>query len=270
MFASKNHQAAALCILLPMLALIGSRAKGAARTTARLAAAGAALAVFTLILATGSRAGVVFVFLALGGCWLIVAGRPRRIAARTHKKSRMIPIVLVSAALFASASLAIIFSRASALDRLVVNDAVEESRFEVWRVVADFLPRYQPFGAGFGSFVEVFQIHEPSSMLVTKYWNHAHNDWLEWLLDGGVPMAILLVVATVGLVRASLRLRPRLPAGQFDTQLGMVGAVGLFILLLWSVVDYPLRTPALACLAAVASVWVVAPGKNGVWRKDER
>ena len=270
LFANKNHQAAALCMLLPMLALAGSRAKGTARTTGRFASAGAALLVFTLILATGSRAGVVFAILALAGSWLVISGRPQMIAARTHKKARVVPLALAAAALVACASLAIIFSRASALDRIVASDTVEEGRFEVWRVTAEFLPYYQPFGAGFGSFVEVFQIHEPNSMLATKYWNHAHNDWLEWLLEGGVPVALLLIAALFGFVRAFMRLRSRLHGGQFAVQLGMAGAVALIILFLWSLVDYPLRTPALACLAAVATAWMAAPGKDAGWRKAGR
>lgn len=257
LFANKNHQAAALCILLPMLALIGSRTRASAMSVGRAAAFGAALVVITLILTTGSRAGVAFAFLALGGCWLVIAGRPRRLAGRVHKKSYAAPAALAAAAIFACGSLAFIFSRATALDRLASSDPVEEGRFEVWRVVADFLPVYQPFGAGFGSFVEVFQVHEPSALLATKYWNHAHNDWLEWLLDGGLPVAVLVGIALAALARAILGLRKELNSGGESAQLAVVGAAVLIILLLWSLVDYPLRTPILASLAAIASIWIV-------------
>lgn len=262
LFANKNHQAAALCLLLPMLALIGSRAKGTARATGRIASVGAALVVLTLILATGSRAGVIFAALALAGSWFVVSGRPHQVLGRTHKQFPLGPVALAAAALIASVSLAVIFSRTSALDRLVASDSVEENRFEVWRVILGFFWQYQPFGAGFGSFVEVFQIHEPNGMLATRYWNHAHNDWLEWVLDGGVPVASLLAAALVALVRAVIRLRSQFPGGKLAVQLATVGAVALFTLFLWSLVDYPLRTPTLACLAAVAAVWVVGTGQG--------
>lgn len=270
LFANKNHQAAALCILLPMLALLGSRSRVSAFSVGRAAAAGAMLVILTLILTTGSRGGVVFAFLALLGCAAIVVARPKRVAPRVHRKSYAIPVALAGAAVFACASLAFIFSRASAIERLGSSDPVEESRLDVWRVVVDFLSTYQPFGAGFGSFVEVFQIHEPGDLLATKYWNHAHNDWLEWLLDGGIPLAIIIAVALAGLVRHTLGLRKLLNTGQGWVQRAIVGSVTLVILLLWSVVDYPLRTPILASLAAIAAIWLSRSAKNVAFTKNDR
>ena len=43
-----------------------------------------------------------------------------------------------------------------------------------------------PAGSGFGTFVPVYEMHAPRTMLRSYYVNHAHNDWLELWLTGGL------------------------------------------------------------------------------------
>ena len=63
--------------------------------------------------------------------------------------------------------------------------------------------------------------------------NHAHNDWAEWAAEGGLPFVALLAVLAFWSVRPGL-----------DSLWG-IGVPAVFA---HSLVDYPLREPALAAL----------------------
>ncbi len=260
LFANRNHFAALLCIVIPMLALLASRARGANKTIIQVAAGGAALVTLLLIFAAGSRGGVAFALLGIAAGGLIWRGGPGRVKRRQGGKSWVAPAFGAVVAVLFTAGLAVMFARSEALDRLASTDAVEENRFAVWRVTFANLWEYMPFGSGIGSFVEIFNIYEPADMLEYNYWNHAHNDWLEWLLEGGIPAVIVMVVAIAAWAVKTRGLVQKLYSGQFAIQLGVVGSASILILGLWSLVDYPLRVPSLACLAAVAAVWMIVPG----------
>ena len=63
--------------------------------------------------------------------------------------------------------------------------------------------------------------------------NHAHNDWAEWAVEGGLPFLALAVMIAIWSVR---------PAA--DSLWGL----GIPTIFAHSLVDYPLREPALAAL----------------------
>jgi O-antigen polymerase len=63
--------------------------------------------------------------------------------------------------------------------------------------------------------------------------NHAHNDWAEWAAEGGLPFVALLTVLALWSIRPGL-----------DSLWG----IGIPAVFAHSLVDYPLREPALAVL----------------------
>lgn len=259
LFANKNHQAAALAMALPMIAVFASRARGSSQNILRIGAAITATALIILVLIVGSRAGVVFAMLAALGSWQIISARPGRNAKPFASRANLVIGIGASIVLATLAAVVALFSKAEALDRLFESGTAEENRVDVWREMLDFGWDYQPIGSGFGSFVEVFQVHEPVSMVGLNYWNHAHNDWLEWLLEGGIPIAILLAICVYLWIRGTRSAWRQRHAGHLSVQLAMVGSVNLFILGLWSLVDYPIRVPSLACIAALSAVWLNLP-----------
>ena len=262
-FANRNHMAAALVASLPLLALAASRAKPPSRVFAIIG--GAALGAFCLMMAltTGSRAGLVFALIALAASALIWRARPVRSAARikTRQRQPWAPYALAAFGVVTLAVFAVLLTQTTGFERLLSagSGEVEEHRLTVWRTIVEFAPTYGPLGSGIGSFVEVFKVHEPSAMLGQSYWNHAHNDWLEWALEGGVPAALLMGLAVAGWAVRAFALVRNSHRGRIDIQLGLTGAMILLILGGWSVVDYPLRTPALASLAALCAVWMAMP-----------
>ncbi len=264
-FANRNHMAAMQVCVLPLLVLLASRAKGPSKRLVQTACAAIAVLAVMISAATGSRAGMALALVALAASWVIWSARPAPPEARRKRRDKRQPWVPFAFGAFGVAMLtgfAILLTQSQSFTRIAGTSNVEEFRFIVWETMIDFLPQYMPFGSGIGSFVEIFQVHEPSEMLGTSYWNHAHNDWLEWALEGGVPAVILMAFALFAFVRAALGLVARRHAGRLEVQLGLAGAVVLFVLGLWSGVDYPLRTPALACVATLASVWMAFPRIN--------
>ena len=259
LFANRNHFSAFLCIAIPALSIIASQADHSRRSFVIGLCAGGAFILLLMILASGSRGGLVFSLLGLAFAWALWSVRASTTKRRKVGRTWLAPAIAVAFCVVVAVFLAVIFARAEALERVSANTASEDLRFETWAVVARNLFQYWPVGSGFGSFVEVFQIHEPASMLNVGYWNHAHNDSLEWLLEGGVPIAAVLGVAVVAYTRQTAYLWRNRRMIRSGIQLSLFGAFVILILGLWSLLDYPLRVPSLSSLAAIGAVWMFAP-----------
>jgi O-antigen ligase len=119
------------------------------------------------------------------------------------------------------------------------------------------LRQFWPWGSGFGTFVPVFKANENLDLMGDAYVNHAHNDLLELLIEGGLPMAVLLGAA---LVAMAVRLW-RLTAARNSSEPvpALVGLAILLLALIHSLVDYPLRMPSLAAVAAIALAFFQSP-----------
>jgi O-antigen ligase len=254
LFANRNHAALSFACALPLLGIyIDARRRNEARwrLSAPLAVT-AALLLVPMILLTGSRAGLVWAALALP-MMLWVRGR----SARPDRRAAAWPwigiMVLGVAAIF------VFKERAPALLRLAETGSASELRLNavpaIWQAVGDFWP----WGSGIGSFVEVYGIYEPPHLLGTAYLNHAHNDVLELLLTGGLPAALLAAAGAASLVRAAttVNVEPTNADDMADDSSWARAGLSIVILLsLASTVDYPLRTPILAVLLAVAAALV--------------
>lgn len=114
-----------------------------------------------------------------------------------------------------------------------------------------------PFGTGLGTFTAVFPVYEGADTLGPQYVNRAHDDWLEFLLETGLAGALLMAlflawfgerIYRVWIVRAPRGgLRPRI--------VQQCASLAVFLLMLHSFADYPLRTAAmLAYFAACCAL----------------
>ena len=78
--------------------------------------------------------------------------------------------------------------------------------------------------------------------------NHAHNDWAEWAAEGGVPFVALVALLALWSIRPAV-----------DSLWG----IGAPVVFLHSLVDYPLREPALAALFfAIMGVLAARSGRE--------
>ena len=151
--------------------------------------------------------------------------------------------------------LAVGSDRAVSIDRLLANDASGDLRFRALPTIVRLIGAYAPWGSGLGTFEQVFKLHEPDVLLSPGYLNHAHNDWLELVATGGLAAVVLLVLSIGGLAFAIVRRLADRQRGERLPPLVRLGALALLLFALASLSDYPLRTPSLACLAAVAVLW---------------
>ena len=97
-------------------------------------------------------------------------------------------------ALIGALGLAYVASRSLAFERLFTEQLDSELRVrlfpQLWRMVWD----YFPVGTGYGTFELAYKVSEPMEFLDLQYLNQAHNDLLQFLIEGGVAGAALLLV----------------------------------------------------------------------------
>ena len=109
---------------------------------------------------------------------------------------------------------------------------------------------------GIGSFAEVYQVDEGFAFLSPEYLNHAHNDWIEIILTGGAPAALLAILALIAWGWQAKRVLFQPSSSRRNMLYGKLGAVIMFIVALGSVSDYPLRVPSITVLFVIAAVWM--------------
>ena len=103
-------------------------------------------------------------------------------------------------------------------------------------------------------------ISEPDFFLRPAYFNHAYNDWLEIVLDGGLLGLLLIVAALIWFVRRSLAVWKW--RGETGSKLGQLGSAIIFLIMLASIGDYPARTPIIMAVLALSAGWLARNGRN--------
>jgi len=113
------------------------------------------------------------------------------------------------------------------------------------------IERNLPLGSGYGTFDIVYPAAEPDTAISGTFINHAHNDPLELVLEGGLPAALALLAYLAALAW-------RLPAAR-QSPLSLAALCGIGFVLAHSLVDYPLRTAALMAVFALLNAIYFAP-----------
>ncbi|WP_158638016.1 O-antigen ligase family protein [Sphingomonas ginsenosidivorax] len=259
-FANKNHYALVMAfglMLVPVWAFYEQRAMNW-----RVPVTLALIPLLVLaILASGSRAGMAVGIIALAVAGVLVR-RPLRYALRRYPRwvlpSVVGGMIVTLVSLFAVSFVA---GRAVSVDRALALDPSQDMRRSglptVWAMVGE----YFPIGAGLGSFDTIFRQHEPISLLKLTYFNRAHDDFLEIVLDAGL-LGLVLMMAVLGWW-AAMSWRVWRPRKISDTVLPRVGSAMLLLTMLASIVDYPARTPMIMFLVVIAAVWLGEHSEQG-------
>lgn len=253
-FANRNHLASSLLVTLPFAIVFGAmtlRRRSRRSSALWLGALFAGLVVVALA-AIRSRAGVVLfapvLVASLLAAW-IAAGRGR------PGPGLLVLLGSTAAALTVVAVLAL----PPILARFDTGGA-PEIRFERWPLIAQTAQTYQPVGSGIGSFDAVYRSVEPLEELDSTFFNQAHNEYLEVWLETGVPGIGLLLAFLVWYVRRSWRAWKAPPSREKDLQ--RAATIGVGVVLLHSIADYPLRTATMAVLFALCCGLVELAGQS--------
>lgn len=261
--ANRNHQALMLAVgmvVAPGWALLPGKVVGW-----RVASAAAAVMWLGLmILVTGSRAGIILILLALMfDMALVQAALKREKAARwLHARPwRRFALPVVAFAMAAALiGLSLIGNRALSFDRLADLDAGEDVRVRALPVVWQMVRDYFPSGAGGGAFEPLFRLHEPFALLKPTYFNHAHDDFLELLVEHGIAGAVLVLAGLAWVVRLSVGVW-RGDGRVEEVFRGRLGSAVILLMLVASITDYPLRTPLVMAILVLAAAWLADGGR---------
>jgi O-antigen ligase len=127
--------------------------------------------------------------------------------------------------------------------RIEATDVKTEQRAQVLRELQPVVRQYLWTGSGLGTFAAAYTPYRTAS--VAGYYDHAHNDHLEFLIETGLPgYAILAALALCtlihGMVTVLRRTDPRACA------LGFVGPMSVACLAIHGIADFNLQIPAVA------------------------
>lgn len=197
----------------------------------------------TALFLTHSRAGVLSTL--IGGAALLVALAASSYRLRSSWKSWMTaPIVIVI--------LAFLISGAGLVSRLTEANVAGDSRVAIFRATLQAIGDHPLTGTGLGSFQSIFPYYRPLAANAGLV-NAAHDDYLETILDLGIPAASALFAAVAwlfGLCVHGIFRRRR------DGIYPCLGIAASILVGCHSIVDFSLQVPAVA----IAYVAILAVG----------
>lgn len=209
---------------------------------------GLAIMVVALVL-TASRMGNIAFFASL-----LIVGLPALFFFR--RSPRPVLILLISLLCVDLLILGSWFGLDRVRERIERTVIAEEIRYDTNLDAADYLSDFLLVGSGGGSFYSVYLGYQ-EQMTARRFMRHAHNDYLEFLLElglvGGILLAGILLLSIAAAVVVLLRSGDRLAKGMsFATLMGVTA------LLIHSTADFNLRIPANVALFLVllALPWI--------------
>jgi O-antigen ligase len=244
-FGNRNFFAGQLYATIPFVAALSVAAQEKFRLPNWLIAIFALVYISLLVIGlagTASRAGILLAMVAV----LLAAAfiyRPQS-GARTGGAMGFISLSVLGAVILLSQV------GMAAILRLAKTD-LADIRGPIFDISVLATKAFFPIGTGFGSFVPVYKMFETPGIVFESYINHAHNDWLELLLEGGAAAAVLIMfgvmlysVAVFQLLRQEFQSSGR--------AILRAGAVVVLLLALHGLVDFGLRTPAMLTIFSLS------------------
>ena len=238
-FANSAHMAMMMLASIPFLAALTidslERAERG-KNVAALATAAVLLAVLLAVIALNTSAAVLlltapvlFLTVALWG-------------GRGVAWMRRLAVPLGIAALAGAVLLTWLSGRSQA-----ANDTSLATRSVIWHHSREAIDQFGLAGSGIGSFPEIYRRFEPAATIDLTYVNHAHNDYLELALETGLPGILLVALFLLWWGRAAWSVW----RGPHENVYARAATIASGAILCHELVEYPLRSPAIAALFAL-------------------
>lgn len=258
-FANANHLATLLVSTVPFLAALWLSARSRRRETQKSAG---------LFVMVAGLFGLVLIGLVINGS---LAGLglmlPVIAATLTMALRRSVPLWSIALiALLTIGSVAAIFS--GRFDNNLIHPDEQTnviSRYTSFTVSAEAAKDHFPFGSGIGTFRPVYQLYEDPERVTNTFVNHVHSDWIELVLETGLPGLALLVLFLIWWVRRALAIW-RADEPDYFARAATIASAAM---LAHSLVDYPLRTAAMGAVFA-ACLAMMAGGRSGTASRTAR
>lgn len=276
LFANQNHSAVFSALSLVVVAYLATDRDLTHRRPWMSAILAALFLLLLMVALIGeSRAGLLTTILALAASgvifWQNVASRSRprsrgRGPSSALPRRAMSPRWLLIAGIVSVGGLVAAFvalDRIPALTSIADRGAFEDVRWQLLPVLRDMVSVHWMLGTGFGSFEEAYHIFEPDALLYPQYINQAHNDWIQLVIEGGLPASAIALAALFGFARGLARMARAEDAPVARTVFWLSVAA---IILAASLVDYPMRTPIFQLVA----MWLAVAFHRESTRPEER
>ncbi|TRY33469.1 O-antigen ligase family protein [Aliiglaciecola sp. M165] len=192
-----------------------------------------AILVIALVMSK-SRMGNVAFFVAMTTCGILAL-------ILIKNRTKGLTILIISMFVIDLFIVSAYFGLGKVQERLTQTSLAQESRDEV---VSDSLPIITDFpviGSGAGSYYSIFPGYKQAE--VHSFYDHAHNDYLQSLIENGVVATLLLAsIVLLTLRKAIFAMRDRkmsiMKGGAFSSAMAIVG------MLIHMLVDFPTQSPA--------------------------
>jgi len=253
LFANRNHLATLLLVAFPFTAALAARLEVGSSDSKRIADLRRLFAGIALLLIAG-------LFLVRSSAGLALLGPALWLSFIVYWKALDKPLPRaffpLSLCFFIGLSLFLLFGpfHGRFLDKALSTQypvTRRTSMASTLRAARDFFP----WGSGISSFARIYAGYEDPSSVGIEFVNHAHNDWLEVILETGLP-GLLLLVAFSGWVLAQAR---KIFTNGTDDVFAKAAVAALVLVLTHSLVDYPARTAAILAVAGMAIAFACLP-----------
>ncbi|RLE04103.1 MAG: hypothetical protein DRJ11_02100 [Candidatus Aminicenantes bacterium] len=206
-----------------------------------------------------SRSGVVVIFLEFIFFLGMIALFAKTERLRSRQTLRVLQII------FVVVLIVVIYTGAlSTIDRFTTEKLHQEGRFQYWTTLTQMVRDFPLWGSGLGTFAAVYPAYESGKTYGLLL--HAHNDYLEFLLEIGLLGMILLLGGIIYvLIKTYLSWAKRRNFKiKILTLAGMTSVLGMAI---HSLTDFNLHIPA---NTLVFSIIISLTLILSYWRPQER
>ncbi len=225
----RNHYAAFIEAVLPIALYLAVR-----RERDALLYSGMAAIMYASVVACASRAGTV---LATGEVVLV----PVLLWAQRRAPGRSVAVALLRMGLLFMI-FTVVVGWESVWSRFCMPDPMAVRRELVWSTV-QMAASHPWLGTGLGTWASVYPRYAVFD--IGLFANQAHNEWLQWTAEGGVPLGILLATLFLWSLRPAFR---------------SVWGLGVVAVFLHAIVDYPFSRPALGSWTIVILALLASTG----------
>lgn len=192
----------------------------------------AGLGILLGIVFSRSRTGIALAMLGILLCALIFGSH-----LGGRRSTRVITIFTVI-----GSALALEIGLAPVLARFASQGVTDPYRWSIYIGTLQGIWEFFPTGSGFGTYPSVFRRFHPGD--VPQFVNHAHNDYLEWIFEGGVPAALLMFALLTFYLLRWREIWPREENWSPYSFMRISAGIGLFLIGLHGFIDFNLHIPA--------------------------
>ena len=150
---------------------------------------------------------------------------------------------------------------------MATKESSIQTRSEIWSTTGAAISDYGFSGSGLGTFEKVYRLYENPDTVDPTFVNHAHNDYLEFVFELGLPGLILITMFLWWWGR-----RVRAAWRRDGSVYARAASIASAAILIHSLVDFPLRTAAISAVFAMCLGMMVvrftpvrADGRKELW-----